>query len=426
MPPDDFVSGSRTANVADTGVVLLAAGGSTRMGGDKMLLDLAGKPVIAYSLGAFQRSSRVRSIVVVASSENKRRVADLVSASDFGKVVDVVEGGARRQDSTAIGVERLLDDGAPGLVWVMVHDGARPFVDEAMIDRGLAAAAETGAAAPALPVSDTIKRVGPDGIVDETLDRSNLRSIQTPQVFRLDVLAPALRSSEDVTDDAALIELAGGRVTLFDGHPDNIKLTTPGDMERAAGIVARRAGAIPSSGISPSAGAYRWGTGFDGHALAPGGPLRLGGVDIQHDRHLVGHSDGDVMLHAITSAVLGAAGLGDLGSNFPSDDPAYAGIDSQELLRRAVSLAASAGWVVVHVDATIIAQQPKLAPYVNRINESIAAKLSIAVDLVNTKITSTDGVGAIGRAEGIAAQAIATLSAGPLEPGLAPGQAPLK
>ncbi|MCH7643090.1 MAG: 2-C-methyl-D-erythritol 4-phosphate cytidylyltransferase [Chloroflexi bacterium] len=395
----------------DAGVVLLAAGGSTRMGGDKMLLELAGKPVIAYSLDAFQRSERVGSIVVVASSGNKQKISGLVSEYGFDKVIEVVEGGARRQDSTATGVERLLEADAPGLRWILVHDGARPFVDEAMIDRGLAAAVETGAAAPALPVSDTIKRVREDGSVDETLDRSTLRSIQTPQVFRLDVLAPALRPAVDVTDDVALIELAGGRVTLFDGHPDNIKLTTPDDMERAAGIASRRADAVSSAGIAPSGGAYRWGTGFDGHAFAPGGPLRLGGVDIEHDRHLEGHSDGDVLLHAVASAILGGAGLGDLGGAFPSDDPEYAGIDSRELLGRAASLAAGAGWVVSHVDATIIAQQPKLAPYVNRINESIAATLSIAVDSVNIKVTSTDHVGAIGKAEGIAAQAIVTLSA---------------
>ena len=404
MPPE-----GQTPVIGDAGVVLLAAGGSTRMGGDKMLQDLAGRPVIAHSLETFQKSHRVSSIVVVVSSENAEAIRRLVSRSGFDKVVAVVEGGARRQDSVKIGVEHLMDDEVAGLRCVLVHDGARPFVDEAMIDRGLAAAAETGAAVPARPVSDTIKRVRPDGSVDETLDRANLRSIQTPQVFRLDLLVPALRTSDDVTDDASLIELAGGRVTLFDGHPDNIKLTTPADMDRAAAIAAQRAGDLSSAGVAPTPGLYRWGSGFDGHAFASGGPLRLGGVDIEHDAHLEGHSDGDVLLHAIASAILGGAGLGDLGSNFPSSDSAYVGIDSRELLRRASSLATAAGWAVSHVDATIIAQQPKLASYVNRINESIAAALSIAVDSVNIKITSTDHVGAIGRAEGIAAQAIATL-----------------
>lgn len=379
------------------------------MGGDKMLLELAGRPVLAYSLDVFQRSERVSAIVVVASTTNRNAIEDLVSASGFDKVVAVVNGGERRQDSTANGVERLMADTGADVRMVLVHDGARPFVDEAMVLRGLAAAGEAGAAVPALTVSDTIKNVRADGSVIETLDRAYLRVIQTPQVFRLDVLAPALRTSEDVTDDASLIELVGGRVALFEGHPDNIKLTTRADTDRAEAIISRRKGVVATTS------AIRWGTGFDGHAFAPGGPLRLGGVDIDHDSHLEGHSDGDVLLHAVASAVLGAAGLGDMGANFPSSDPAYAGIDSRELLKRAASLAGDAGWEMSYLDATIIAQRPKLASYVNRINETIAETLSIAVDSVNTKVTSTDHVGAIGRGEGIAAQSIVTLSARPTD-----------
>jgi len=401
MPPEERSKQTQ----ADTGVVLLAAGGSTRMGGDKMLLDLAGRPLLTYSLEVFQRMDRVAAIVVVASEANRESVEALVSDSDSGtsKVLAVVAGGDRRQDSTANGVDRLQAEGGPELTMVLVHDGARPFVDEAMVLRGLEAAAQIGAAVPALPVSDTIKSVTADGNVDQTLDRSKLRAIQTPQVFRMDVLVPALRATEDVTDDAALIELIGGSVGLFEGHPDNIKLTTPTDIQRAEAIVAGRTG---NAGTS----ANRWGTGFDGHALTPGGPLRLGGVDIDHTAHLEGHSDGDVLLHAIASSILGAAGLGDLGANFPSSDSAYAGIDSTELLKRTAEMAAESGWVVEYLDATIIAKQPKLAPYVNRIKESIAETLSIAVHSVNIKVTSTDHVGAIGKGEGIAAQAIATLS----------------
>jgi 2-C-methyl-D-erythritol 4-phosphate cytidylyltransferase/2-C-methyl-D-erythritol 2,4-cyclodiphosphate synthase len=376
------------------------------MGGDKMLLELAGRPVLEYSLATFQRSDRVNAIVVVASDTNRTAINDLVSSSNYDKVVAVIVGGARRQDSTANGVDRLMAEPGSDIKYVLVHDGARPFVDEEMIERGLAAAAEHGAAVPALPVSDTIKSVGVDGMVEKTLDRSLLRAIQTPQVFRVGILATALRPTEDVTDDAALVELIGGTVGLFDGHTDNIKLTTLDDIERAEAILARRK--VGGIGVS-----NRWGTGFDGHALVSGGPLRLGGVDIEHDHHLEGHSDGDVLLHAIASAVLGAAGLGDLGSNFPSSDPTYAGIDSRELFQRAASMAADAGWDVAHLDATIIAQQPKLAPYVNRIKDSIAETLAIPVESVNIKITSTDHVGAIGAGEGIAAQAIATLSKKP-------------
>ena len=403
MPP----AGVPNSAQADAGVVLLAAGGSTRMGGDKMLLELIGRPVLEYSLETFQSSDRVNAIVIVASDANRDAISDLVSSSDYDKVLSVVTGGARRQDSTANGVDQLMGEHGSGIKFVLVHDGARPFVDEAMIERGLMAAAEHGAAVPALPVSDTIKSVKADGTVEHTLDRSRLRAIQTPQVFRVDVLAPALRPTEEVTDDAAFVELIGGSVSLFDGNSDNIKLTAPEDIERAETILARR--------TAGGGGAMkRWGTGFDGHALVSGGPLRLGGVNIEHHSHLEGHSDGDVLLHAIASAVLGAASLGDLGSNFPSLDPRFAGIDSRELLQRAASMAANAGWEVSYLDATIIAQQPKLAPYVNRINDSIAETLSIPVDSINIKITSTDHVGAIGAGEGIAAQAIATLSAKPI------------
>ncbi len=401
MPPEDPIG----IPLADAGVVLLAAGGSTRMGGDKILLDLAGKPALAYSLEVFQRCERVKTIVIVASESNRDAVRDLVSNSGSTKVGAVIDGGTRRQDSTANGIERLVADGHGDIKWVLVHDGARPFVDEEMIHRGLTEAAKWGAAAPAVPVTDTIRKVGDDG-VERPLDRSTLRAIQTPQVLNLDVLLPALITAEDVTDDVALVELAGGRVGLFEGDPDNIKLTTPADVEQAEGIAARRFGGSPSV-------EQRWGTGFDGHAFATGGPLRLGGGEIDHDQHLEGHSDGDVLLHAIASSVLGAAGLGDLGSNFPSSDSAYAGIDSRELLIRASTMARDAGWEPSFVDATIIAQQPKLAPYVDRMNELIADTLSVSVKSINIKITSTDHVGAIGQGEGIAAQAIATLTRKP-------------
>ncbi len=397
MPPEVWAKQNQT----DTGVVLLAAGGGVRMGGDKMLLELAGKPVISYSLELFQRLDRVSAIVVVASDANRGAINELVSSSGFDKVTAVITGGARRQDSTANGVERLTAGDASQMNWVLVHDGARPFVDEAMVLRGLESVEKSGAAVPALPVSDTIRSINAEGDVAGTLDRSNLRAIQTPQAFRLDILLPALRTAQDVTDDAGLVELAGGRVGLFEGHPDNIKLTTPDDIDRAEAIIARRRGGGAEN---------RWGAGFDSHGFADGGPLRLGGVDIDHCAHLEGHSDGDVVMHALASAVLGAAGLGDLGSNFPSSDASYAGIDSRELLQRTGWMAREAGWVIAHLDATIIAQQPKLAPYVNRINESIAETLSISIDSVNTKITSTDHIGAIGQGEGIAAQAIATLS----------------
>ena len=245
-------------------------------------------------------------------------------------------------------------------------------------------------------------------MVTRTLDRSGLWAIQTPQVFRAEVLSEAYESvAADVTDDASMVEQAGGLVAVFDGHPENIKITTPDDLLVAGLIASRRAGA------EPSAGEQRWGTGFDGHRLAAGGPLRLGGVDVPFDHHLEGHSDGDVLLHALSSSILGAASLGDLGSVFPSSDQQLAGIDSGVILAECVRLALANGWVVTHLDATIVAQRPKLAGHLGEMTNQVAKIAKIPLSSVNIKVTSTDGVGAIGAGEGIAAQAIATLSRRP-------------
>ena len=201
-----------------------------------------------------------------------------------------------------------------------------------------------------------------------------------------------------------MVELGGGLVAVFDGHPENIKITTPDDLLVAGLIASRR------QGVEPSTGEQRWGTGFDGHRFVPGGPLRLGGVDVPFDRHLEGHSDGDVLLHALSSSILGAASLGDLGSVFPSSDQQLAGIDSGVILARCVKMARSGGWAVTHLDATIVAQRPKLAGHLRDMAMQIATTANIPLTSVNIKVTSTDGVGAIGAGEGIAAQAIATLS----------------
>jgi 2-C-methyl-D-erythritol 2,4-cyclodiphosphate synthase len=294
---------------------------------------------------------------------------------------------------------------------VAIHDGARPFIDDALLDRGLATAQKVGAAIAAIPVKDTIK-VAPHRLVTDTPDRSEMWAVQTPQVFRYDVLKTAHEiTTVDVTDDAAMVESVGGLVAIFDGSNDNIKITTPEDLELAGLIFDRRSGesaASPPSGESPVVGS-RYGIGFDGHRLAAGGPLRLGGIDIEYDHHLEGHSDGDVLLHAIASAILGAAGLGDLGGAFPSTDERYAGYDSARFITEAARTATAGGWMVGHLDATIIAQRPRLAPEVLRIVAQIRAIPGIGNASINVKVTSTDHVGVIGAGEGIAAQAIVTL-----------------
>ena len=391
------------------GVVVVAAGSSSRMGGvDKQLADLRGRPVLMHSLDVFEDSSLVTHIAVVFSTENIEPGRAEIEKAGLKKVVSIIVGGARRQDSARVGINALLA-AAPDTRLIAVHDGARPFVDVEMLERGIAAARVTGAAVPAVGLKDTIKEVDENGLVTGTRDRSRLRAAQTPQIFSAAVLVEAHEAiSEDVTDDAAMVERHGGKVAVFDGDYDNIKITTAGDLVLAEAIYDRRTGQPGDAGVR------RWGTGFDGHRLVAGGPLRLGGVDVPFGDHLEGHSDGDVLLHALTSAVLGAASLGDIGTRFPSSDPNLAGVDSAEFLKNALALAGQAGWLPEHLDATIIAQRPRLAGHTGAMRERIAGIAGISPGAVNIKVTSTDHVGAIGRGDGIAAQAVATLARSPV------------
>lgn len=394
-------------------VVVVAAGQSSRMGGvDKQVAMLRGLPVISHSLYVFEESELVGPVVLVMSPENLEAGRAAVTKGNFSKVVGVVVGGERRQDSVKIGLDLLVSQASVRPEFVAIHDGARPFIDFAMLERGLRTAEKIGAAIAAVPLKDTIK-VAPHRLVTETPDRSDLWTVQTPQIFRFDVLEAAHDvATDDVTDDASMVEAVGGLVAVFDGSNDNIKITTPEDLELAGLIFDRRAGDSANAGAAGSAQAAgsRFGTGFDGHRLAEGGPLRLGGLDIEFDYHLEGHSDGDVLFHAIASAVLGAAGLGDLGGRFPSSDRRYANYDSAKFIEESARLARQAGWLVDHVDATIIAQRPRLGSETPRMAEQLGAIEGLANSSINIKVTSTDQVGAIGDGEGIAAQAIVTLT----------------
>ncbi|MDA0676890.1 MAG: 2-C-methyl-D-erythritol 4-phosphate cytidylyltransferase, partial [Chloroflexi bacterium] len=371
-------------------------------GKDKQLMTLRGIPVFIHSLRVLQDSPRVDHICVVFADHNIEAGRQAIRDDSDRKIASITTGGARRQDSVRIGIE-ALDASGIEFDWLLIHDGARPFIDEEMITRGLAAAQVTGATVASVPLKDTVKQVSGERVV-ATPDRSALRAVQTPQVFRASVLKSAHTAiAADVTDDASMVEKNGGMVTVFEGDYDNIKITTPGDVTLAEAIFDRRQGQ-PATGER-----RRWGVGFDGHALSDGGPLRLGGVEIPFEFGLAGHSDGDVLLHAITSALLGAAGLGDMGSNFPSSDEFLEGIDSAELLRRSLEKMKQSGWEAEHVDATIIAQRPRLSGHVAAIRDRIASVIGLDPASVNIKVTSTDHVGAIGEGKGIAAQAIATL-----------------
>ena len=348
-------------------VVLVAAGQSSRMHGvDKLTVDLAGMPVIEHSLKTFEACGVVRTVVVVAHASRVDEFNELMANGGFSKVVGVVAGGDRRQDSVRNGIDELRRIGNASPL-IAVHDAARPFVDAAMLERGIIAAERIGAAIPVVPLSDTIKKVN-GGLVVETPNRDELFSVQTPQVLRSEVLRAAHETvTADVTDDASMVELAGGLVGTFQGSRTNIKITTQSDIPVAQAIV--RGSTAPSE--------FRYGIGFDGHRLVDGGPLKLGGDEIAFDQRLQGHSDGDVLLHTVASAILGAAGLGDLGANFPSNDPKYGDVDSSFFIEEANRLATLQGWTVKHVDATVIAQRPRLASRAPAFETNIAAAIGI-------------------------------------------------
>jgi 2-C-methyl-D-erythritol 2,4-cyclodiphosphate synthase len=294
---------------------------------------------------------------------------------------------------------------------VLVHDGVRPFLSPSLVHAVAAAAAQDGSATAAIPVAETIKS-GQRGWVVSTLDRSGLYSIQTPQAFRRTLLEEAHREAERQgfrgTDDAALVERLGYPVRLVPGSPHNLKVTIPEDLALAEAML-RRSGA--------SAGAARVGVGFDAHRFAGGRPLILGGVEVPAPRGLLGHSDADVVVHAVMDALLGAAGCGDIGQHFPPDDPAFEGVRSLALLAQVRDLLATRGWRAAHVDVVVIAEAPRLSPYVPPMRAAMAGALGVSEGQVNVKATTVDGMGALGREEGIAAQAVVTLEQVPAVPG---------
>jgi 2-C-methyl-D-erythritol 4-phosphate cytidylyltransferase/2-C-methyl-D-erythritol 2,4-cyclodiphosphate synthase len=279
---------------------------------------------------------------------------------------------------------------------VVVHDAARPFASANLIARTIAAAAESGAALAALAARDTVKQAS-DHLVRATLDRRTIYLAQTPQAFRRSVLRDALALAGDATDEAALAEQAGHPVRIVDGEASNIKITTPDDL-----VIAEAIGRA-----SQPARTGRAGIGYDLHRLVEGRPFILGGVTIPFDRGLAGHSDADAVCHAVTDAILGAAGAGDIGRHFPDTDPRWKGASSLDLLRRAVEIVHGRGLAVGNVDATVIVERPKLAPYIDAIRANLAAVLGVSIDRVSVKGKTNEGVGELGRGEALAVHAIA-------------------
>ena len=378
--------------------VLVAAGSSTRMGFDKLSFDLGGETVLHRSIRAFDQCPQIGEIVLVAGKNRAFVEQQVVGCT---KPVQIVAGGATRAESAKNGV--LAAHGE----LVAVHDAARPFVSPAVIAAVLEAAARYGAAAPAVPVKDTIKQAVPgDGktvpeacLVRSTPDRSTLYAVQTPQCFDRTQYLAALQELDAekarlVTDDCSLFELTGRSVQLTQGDYANLKITTREDLPRPVQKEEMR---------------MRIGHGYDVHRLVEGRKLILGGVEIPFEKGLLGHSDADVLAHAVMDAVLGAAALGDIGQHFPDNDPAYAGADSLELARHVARILSEHGYRVENIDATILCQRPKLAPHIPAMRANLAAAFGLPVDAVSVKATTEEHLGFTGEGLGIAAHAVALI-----------------
>lgn len=372
---------------------IIAAGGrGTRFGGSapKQIRTVAGIPILQRSVDAFLRSERVHEVVVALPSE---LVAEPPAYLVGIPRLSLVEGGARRQDSVANAFARL-----PHADIVVIHDAARPLVSDDVIARTIDAAIVDGAAIAAVQATDTVKRGDREHFITGTVPRDEVYLAQTPQAFRADVLRAALamaRRSEDATDEAMLAEQAGHRVRLVTGARQNLKITTQDDLEMAERLLA------------PPGAVMRVGTGYDLHRLVAGRPLVLGGVTIPFEKGLDGHSDADAICHAVTDAITGVTGVGDIGRLFPDTDPRWKGADSVTLLREAQTRVRAAGWEVVNVDVVVIAQRPKLVPFLDAMRRNLAAALGLDIDAISIKGKTNEGVDSMGHGESIAVHAVA-------------------
>jgi 2-C-methyl-D-erythritol 4-phosphate cytidylyltransferase/2-C-methyl-D-erythritol 2,4-cyclodiphosphate synthase len=383
---------------AKIAAVVLAGGRGTRSGGDlpKQYRALGGDPVIASSLRLFLGHPAISMVQPVIHADDHPRYA--AATAGLALAAPVI-GGATRQDSVLAGLN-ALEAAAPD--FVLVHDSARPFATATLVDRAIAAVQKSGAAIPALPVTDTIKQVDAEGRVTKTIDRTTLRSVQTPQAFAYRKLLDAHRRAakegrHDFTDDAALAEWAGLSVTAFLGEAGNIKLTTAEDFVKVASMQAVLFDDV------------RTGMGFDVHAFGDGDHVTLGGVRIAHDRSLSGHSDADVVLHALVDAILGALGDGDIGAHFPPSDEKWRGASSDRFLEFAIDRVKARGGMVAHLDTTVVCEAPKIGPHRDAMRARIAQIAGISIDRVGVKATTSEGLGFTGRREGIVAYATATI-----------------
>ena len=385
-------------------VLIVAAGRGARAGRDglapKQFALLAGRTVLARAIAPFDACPAITSITVVIHPDDHELYA-ASNLGDFTKLTPPVTGGATRQDSVRFGLEAL---GAAAPDVVLIHDAARPFVSQDIIARVLAALADHDGALAAVPLADTLKRERDAALVDTTIPRGGLWKAQTPQGFRFSAIQAAHRTAANAgtpafTDDASIAEWAGLSVALVHGAERNFKLTTSEDMAMAEALL----------GAGPLSWEPRTGTGFDVHAFTAGDHVWLGGIRIPHDQGLEAHSDGDAPLHALTDAILGALGDGDIGQHFPPSDPAWKGARSRIFVEDAARRVAARGGRIANVDVTILCEAPRIGPHRDAIRAEIADMLGLDIGRVAVKATTTERLGFTGRKEGIAALATATL-----------------
>ena len=380
--------------------IVVAAGRGLRAGGGqpKQYRMLAGRPLLSHALQAFQRHDGVGRVLVVIGAGDEDLYAAAVMPSET--LLSPVQGGETRQASVRAGLEALA--AAPPDI-VLVHDAARPFVSAALVDAAIGAVAHGAVAAvPGTPVVDTIKAVDADGRIVGTPERAGLRAVQTPQAFAFPALLDAHRHAAaagiaGLTDDASVMEWAGHPVTVFPGESGNVKLTIPEDFDAAE----RRMQAAMND--------VRVGQGYDVHAFTEGDHVWLGGIRIAHDRGVLAHSDGDVVLHAATDAILGALADGDIGTHFPPSDPQWRGASSDRFLAHAAGLLAARGGRLTMLDVTVVCETPRVGPHREAMRERMAAILGVGTDRIAVKATTSEKMGFTGRREGLAALAVATV-----------------
>jgi 2-C-methyl-D-erythritol 4-phosphate cytidylyltransferase/2-C-methyl-D-erythritol 2,4-cyclodiphosphate synthase len=387
---------------SDVVILVVAAGRGHRFGGDmpKQYRALAGAPVLTHALRALAEAASEARLCVVIHPDDAQLCADAVArlpAAVAARLTPPVHGGATRQQSVRAGLESLRE-ARPKIV--LIHDAARPFATKILVEDAIAAARAHGAAVPGAPATDTLKQVDAAGFVVATPPRAALRAVQTPQAFDFDQIAEAharaaAAAIDDLTDDGAVAEWAGHRVYVFAGDPANMKITT------AADLAAAETRLLPPD--------IRTGQGYDVHAFGPGASVWLGGVEVAHDRGLVGHSDADVLIHAICDAIFGALADGDIGSHFPPSDPQWKGAPSRLFLEHAIGRVKARGGMIAHIDATLVCERPKIGPHRDAIRASLAAIMGLDLGRVAVKATTSEKLGFTGRQEGMAAMATATI-----------------